>query len=315
MSETFGANIIISKRQSVELREIWPREIDFSDWLASEAGLKMIASYIGIEVEDARRESSPGDFRCDIVGHKLGDENHVVVIENQYNKTDHDHLGKMLTYAAVHDATTGIWISERVSDDHRQVIDWLNSVTPANVNFYLAQIRAYRIDNSAVAPELNVVCRPNLKTKPATTKSGNWNTEFWEDVLDDIKGRKPSFNVQSPGPDSWTAISVGRSGFRIALSITTKQPSIRCELNIDGPPRDSALKLLLAQKDAIENEIGGALEWLGPPETKIARIRRGLNIDPKNPGNRQQIKDWMFEQAELFYRVFRPRIQNLSTEN
>ena len=133
--------MLIGKRQEVSVREVWPLETSFSDWLASDERLELVASEIGVQVENPRRECRDGDFRCDIVGRALGDENHVVIIDNQYNKTDHDHLGKMLTYAAVHSATTGIWISERVSEDHRQVIDWLNSVTPPNASSLIARRR------------------------------------------------------------------------------------------------------------------------------------------------------------------------------
>lgn len=82
-----------------------------------------------MEVEEPQRECRPGDFSCDIVGHLVGDENHRLVIENQFGKTNHDHLGKLLTYAAQHTAMTGIWLSEYVADDHREVIDWLNNFT------------------------------------------------------------------------------------------------------------------------------------------------------------------------------------------
>lgn len=117
-----------------DVRQVWKKENDFSDWLVTEDGVALLAEELGVEIENLTRESRPGDYPCDIVGNRLGDEIHVVVIENQYGKTNHDHLGKLLTYAAVHRAMTGIWISEMISDDHRQVIDWLDENTPPNVN-------------------------------------------------------------------------------------------------------------------------------------------------------------------------------------
>lgn len=110
----------IGKKERVaDVRQVWKKETDFSDWLATPDGTALLAEELEIEVDNLTRESKPGDYPCDVVGNVLGDENHVVVIENQYGKTNHDHLGKLLTYAAVHKATTGIWISETISDDHR----------------------------------------------------------------------------------------------------------------------------------------------------------------------------------------------------
>lgn len=311
----------ISKRREVDLREIWSKETEFSDWLASEVGLDLIASDIGIEVENARRESALGDFRCDIVGHELGDEKHRIVIENQYNKTDHDHLGKMLTYAAVHDATTGIWISERVSDDHRPAIDWLNSITPANVNFYLVQIKAYCIDNSAVAPQLEVVCRPNLdvkiqrdKDKQELSNSQIWNKDFWEDILTHIKGQNPPFNLQSPGVKSWSAIAMGRTGLWLELVTESRNPCIRCEICIKATWRLAAYEQLYAQRAEIENEIGCRLEWLELRGKRFTRIGVRKEIDPKDEINRDEVKRWMNHYATTFYYAFRPRIANLDAD-
>ncbi len=311
----------ISKRQEVAPKEIWSMETQFSAWLASEAGLELIASDIGIEVENARTECAPGDFRCDIVGNALGDENHRIVIENQYGKTDHDHLGKMLTYAAVHEATTGIWISERISDDHRQVIDWLNSITPANVNFYLAQIKAYRIDDSAVAPELDVICRPNLDVKIQRGQSKKelkerhiWRKEFWDDVLPYIKDQNPPFNLQSPGIKYWSAIALGRTDFWLELVTKLRNPCIRCEICIKTPWRLAAYEQLYEQRAEIENEIGCKLEWIALEGKSYTRIGVSKEIDPKDENNRDEIKRWMNHYATAFYRVFRPRIQNLDAD-
>jgi hypothetical protein len=142
----------IGKRQSVNVKDIWKREIDFSNWLVTQEGLELIEQDLEVVMENPRRESRPGDYSCDIVGHALGNEEHVIAIENQWGKTDHDHLGKLLTYAAVHQAMTGIWIAEHASDDHRQVIDWLNQNTPPTVSLYLAEIKAYHIGDSAAGP-------------------------------------------------------------------------------------------------------------------------------------------------------------------
>ncbi len=233
----------IGKRIPVtNLRDIWPKEPDFSDWLITEDGLALIAEDIGVEVEDPLREHGLGDFPCDIVGHALGQPNHKIVIENQFGRTDHDHLGKLLTHAAMHSAMTGIWLAEKVSDDHRKVIDWLNDNTPQTVSLYLAEIRAYRIGDSPAAPQLDVVSRPNLQTKlevgdtNAELKERHiWRKQFWEEILGFIRDQKPPFRVQSPSTDAWTNIAIGRSHFAIALTLTPKRQCIGCELYMTPP--------------------------------------------------------------------------------
>jgi hypothetical protein len=309
----------IARRQRIaNLREIWPKETDFSDWLVTEDGLALIAEDIGIEVEDPRRESCPGDFPCDIVGHALGDENHVIVIENQFGKTNHDHLGKLLTYASTHSAMTGIWMSEHVADDHRKVIDWLNDNTPPTVSLYLAQVQAYRIGDSPAAPQLDVVSRPNVQTKirrgegdPALKERHIWRRDFWEEILEHIKAQNPPFRVQSPGANAWTNISIGRSEFTLGLTLTPKRQCIGCELYIAPSWKEEAFAQLEAQRDVVEREVGEPLQWLPLPDKKVARILLESPLDPRDPKNRDEIKKWMYKQAMAFYKAFHPRVKAL----
>jgi hypothetical protein len=308
----------IARRSLVSLREIWPLETDFSNWLVSEDGIAMIAEDIGINIEDARRECRPGDFPCDVVARIQGDEEHTVVIENQYNKTNHDHLGKLITYASVNNATTAIWISETISDDHRKAIDWLNENTPLHVNFYLAQLQGYRIGNSPVAPQLAVVCRPNVEVKVQREKqsaelSGShaWHSVFWEDVLSFIRKQTPPFNVRNTSSDSWIGFGLGRSGFVLALSVTDKCSRICCQIAIDAPWRLSAFAQLSAQKEQIEQEVGHQLEWLALPEKRISRIKLFGEINPSDDTNREQVKQWMSEKSIAFHHAFSLRIKNL----
>ena len=310
----------IGKRTQVKnLRAIWPTEPDFSDWLATEAGLELITEDIGISLENARLESRPGDYPADIVGNALGDGNHVVVIENQFGKTDHDHLGKLLTYAAMHSAMTGIWISEHISDDHRTVIDWLNENTPTHVSLYLVQLKAYHIGNSATAPQLDVISRPNRKEKigragkeASVSATEKWRLEIWQDVLDYIKDKNPPFSVQSPSDDHWSNISIGRGRFWIGLTLVPSNQRISCELAMNPIWKEEAFAQLLSQKDVIEAEIGSPLNWLPMLGKVSARIRLDTLIDPKNDDNRQAVKDWMYEKSVAFYNAFHDRVKKLN---
>ncbi|HEY3782759.1 MAG TPA: DUF4268 domain-containing protein [Fimbriimonadaceae bacterium] len=308
----------IGKRNRVDVRTLWPKEPQFSDWLITDPGLDLLATDLGIQIENTRRECRPGDFPCDIVGNVLGDENHVVVIENQYGKTNHDHLGKLLTYAAAHKAMTGVWICEQVADDHREVIDWLNVNTPATVSLFLAELKAYRIGTSAGAPQLDVVCRPNLTQKSRFVESDAdrqrhaWRKSFWEEIVPFVERKKPPFNLQRPSTDHWSSISVGRSGFNLAMLLVPRTQSIGIELYINcGTWKDSAFQQLQQEKGAIEHELDSELLWKRMGDKKSARILLESKIDPLNEQNRETIKEWFAEWSVRMYNAFKPRVHAL----
>ena len=255
------------------MREIWPTEPKFSDWLVTDEGLALIADEIGVQIENPRRESRPGDFPCDVVGNLQGEESHIVVIENQFGRTDHDHLGKLLTYAAMHSAMTGIWIAERASDDHRKVVDWLNDNTPPSVSLYLVELGAIRIGDSPVAPELRVVSRPNLQVKATlvTDKIGGlpiqiWRRDFWEDIFEAITAQPPSFPLRSAGTSEYAVVRFGRANIGMSMALIPIAKQVRCDLWISGRNKKGRYAQMLAQRTAIETELGDTLTWEENPD-------------------------------------------------
>jgi hypothetical protein len=240
------------------------------------------------------------------------------VIENQYGKTNHDHLGKLLTYAAVHKAMTGIWISETISDDHRQVIDWLNENTPPNVNLYLVGLKLFRIGDSPVAPQLDVVCRPNEKVKetkggltPGDLERHKWRAEMWERIGEAIRASKPPFRLQKPSHFHWSAIALGRSGFSLNMLLTPKNGSIGIELYGQVSWKMHAFKSLESQKTEIEQEVCSGLQWQNNPDNKSFRILLEANIDPKKPENLEAVKDWFKVNTTLMHKAFKGRVAAL----
>ncbi len=316
------SKIPIGKKEKVnDIRTLWSKETEFSDWLVKEEGIALIAQDIGIEIEDPVRESKPGNFSCDIVAKMLGEENHVVVIENQFNKTDHDHLGKFLTYASVHKAMTGIWIAESVADDHRQVIDWLNENTPPTVNLYLAELKAFRIGDSPAAPQLNILCQPNNTQKflrtdqsPAEIKLHLWRQTFWEEIHAHMYAHNPPFTLQKAGKDHWSSIALGRTGFLLDMLLTPKNKSVAISLIVQPEGwKDIAFEQLEIDKVAIEQEIGCPLQWFPLDGKKSSKIMIEAKIDPTIEGNRQSICEWFNETTPKMYHVFKSRIAALKS--
>ena len=145
--------------RSVQLRDIWPHEAhDFTPWLAE--NLVFLAEALGLDLELEATEKRVGDFRADIVGRNRTD-NSRLIIENQLEKSNHSHLGKILTYAAGLDAATIIWIAEKFRPEHRDVLNWLNRNTSAALQFFGVEIEVFQIADSPYAPEFTVVTDMN----------------------------------------------------------------------------------------------------------------------------------------------------------
>lgn len=320
VSNPHHANMPVGKRSQVKnLRTLWQQETHFSDWLATQDGMDLLAQDLEIEIENPRREGKGANFSCDIVANIVGDESHVVVIENQFGRTNHDHLAKLLTYAAVHRAVVGIWIAEEAADDHRQVIDWLNENTPNTVSLYLAELKAITIGSSPAAPQLDVVCRPNATMKQANAdlsegekKRNQWRLAFWTDIHNRMKSEKLPFRLQKPGEDHWSSIAIGRSGFHIAMLLTPKNQSIVVEVVIKPEGwKDAAFEQLKSQAAEIEKEVGAQLDWrpmLGKGSSKILLEQK---INPKVEANRKAVCDWFAEWTPKMFSAFSNRVKAL----
>ena len=145
--------------QDIKPRAIWPHEArDFTPWLAE--NLIFLAKPLNMELELEATEKRVGDFQADIVCRNRVD-NSRVVIENQFEKSNHAHLGKVLTYAAGLDAATIIWIAEAFRKEHRDVLNWLNRSTHAALQFLGVELKVSQIANSPYAPVFTVVTDMN----------------------------------------------------------------------------------------------------------------------------------------------------------
>lgn len=161
----------LAKLERVSLREIWGDEAkNFTPWLATDEGLGLLGDVIGMDLELIEMEVGVGPYYADILARAAGNDTHKVVIENQLGKTDHDHLGKIITYAAGLGARTLVWVSDRFCDEHREALDFLNENTGEALEFYGLEIRALRIGNSLPAPQFSVIASPNATTKAAREK-------------------------------------------------------------------------------------------------------------------------------------------------
>lgn len=155
-----------------DLREVWPHEAhDFTPWLAKNIGI--LGETLGIDIVIEETESAVGDFNVDIYATDA-ETNKKIIIENQLGDTDHDHLGKLITYASGKDADLVIWMVKKARPEHSAAIEWLNNHTDEGVGFILCEIKLYRIGNSEPAPKFEIVEQPNnwVKNVKASLAAG-----------------------------------------------------------------------------------------------------------------------------------------------
>ena len=230
----------LDQMQRVDLRKVWKHEaLDFTRWLSKEANLNMLGAAVGIELELIETESSVGSFNVDIFAQETG-TGRKIIIENQLEETNHDHLGKVITYAAGKGAEVVIWVVSRARDEHRQAIEWLNQHTDSDFGFFLVEIELWSIGNSLPAPRFNVVEQPNEWTKALKLSEGLSDTErvklsYWTKYRE-IAMNTPRFlkvfSPQKPSKDHWTTLSCGTSAYHMSLLIDTQHGCVGIEFYV-----------------------------------------------------------------------------------
>lgn len=233
-------NYDLGKIETVELRKIWPHEaLDFTKWLAEDENLQLLGDTIGTELELIEVESSVGSFNVDIFANEVG-TSRKVIIENQLEDTNHDHLGKIITYASGKDAEIIVWIVARARDEHRQAIEWLNQHTDNNFGFFLIEIQLWKIGDSKAAPRFHIVEQPNEWTKMVKLSAELTETEraklsYWTQY-NEIAKCNPEFmqlfSPQKPSKDHWTTLRCGTSDYHISLLIDTQKKCIGIEFYV-----------------------------------------------------------------------------------
>ena len=218
-------------KRITDLRTVWPHEAnDFTKWLAEEANLEELGNAVGIDIDLEERESSVGSFSVDLFATENG-TGRKIIIENQLEDTNHDHLGKLITYASGKGAEVIIWIVKRARDEHRQAIEWLNQHTDSNVGFFLVEIELWQIDDSLLAPKFNVVEKPNdwaktLKTIDGLSETDRLKLEFWQAFNDQMAANpdfQHEFNLRKPQPQHWYDLSLGTSAYYVSITSTPRK--------------------------------------------------------------------------------------------
>lgn len=273
----------LGKIEQVSVREVWPHEaLDFTKWLAQDENLAQLGDACSIELELVDTESAVGSFSVDIFAREVG-SGRKVVIENQLEDTNHDHLGKIITYAAGKGADVVIWVVARARDEHRKAIEWLNEHTDEGCSFFLVEIEVWRIGDSPMAPRFHVVESPNEWARAEKTKDGLGETdrvklEYWQ-VCRDLAADNDVFSkVMRPRkalPQHWMDLSVGSSKYHLVLVIDTRRRRIGVEVCATNPGLG---QFVLSCREELEQALGLSGTPYDKKSKGIRFYRDGCNI-------------------------------------
>lgn len=317
----------LGRLSRVDLREIWVSESsDFTPWLAREDNLEILGETLGIDLELEAQEKSVGPFRADILCKDIGTGSWVLV-ENQLERTDHSHLGQLLTYASGLEAATIVWIAARFTEEHRSTLDWLNKITDESFRFFGLEVELWRIGESPAAPKFNIVSKPNDWSRSVAQAARAIDESelsdirlkqrsYWDafhQALDEAAG--PVSGARKPQPQSWMNYSIGRTGFNLGAVMIRPKRQIRAELYITGDQAKSLFHLLLEQKQAIEQELGYELDWEELPTRRDCRISVYMtNVDPEDERDWPRQHEWLAAKVNDFHRVFLNRVRGLDAD-
>jgi hypothetical protein len=311
--------VTLGTLETVETREIWKNEAtDFTPWLAKQENIDLLGKVIGMDLVVESEEKDVGPFRADILCKDVSTDK-LVLIENQLEKTDHKHLGQLLTYATGLKAVNIIWVSTNFVDEHRATLDWLNTITQPEYNFFGIQVALHKIGNSAIAPKFTIISKPNNWSKDILLESGDENIGqirkkemlFWTRLCEKTKSKEDSpLKIRKPRPQNWHNFALGVQGAHLASVCNPRDNTISAEVYISDDK--DLFNTLEKDKDIIEKELGEKLTWELLPHRAASRIRiYKSNFDLDDEANWDQNIDWLITKLEKLYFYFGKKIESL----
>ena len=307
----------LGKLKKADLRKIWKKEAsDFTNWLSEEENLTLLGDEIGIDIKLLQTEASTGRYNVDILAEEEN-TGRKITIENQLEPTNHEHLGKVITYASGFDAEIAIWIVKDVKDEHKRAIDWLNDHTDDKINFFAIKMELWQINDSEYAPKFQVIAKPNEWAK-ALKKSGGQSSltetkimqlDFWNKFKEYAENKGIKIRLRKPRPQHWYDISVGSSDAHISLTMNTQENSVGCEIYI--PDAKELYNELFANKESIEAELKDELNWMELSMKKASRIKISKEADISDADAWETYFKWLKEETEKFQKVFSKYIKKV----
>lgn len=294
----------ISRLTKVQLRDVWKNEAqDFTPWMLANADA--LGEALGMDLDLHKAEHTVGDFSLDLIGVDLATDE-VVIVENQLARSDHSHLGQILTYAGGTNPVNVVWVTEAFRPEHRAALDWLNERTDEGTRFFGVEVSAVRIGDSAYAPLFSLVANPNEWTKEvrgstsaaSSARSHAYQT-FWTIVLEELQRSCPGWTkAKTPSSRQWMTLPSGTSAAVYAL--VWVQESARVEIYLgspDGQTNTRNFETLRSHQVHIETALGEALDWEELPNRKATRISISHPGDFHDHDNWEEQAKWLVSTA------------------
>ena len=308
----------LGRLERVDLRTAWKNEAShFTPWLAEEDNIALLGETIGLELEVQGQEQSVGPFKADILC-KNTEDNSLVLNETQLEKTDHTHLGQLLTYAAGLKAVTLVWIAERFTEEHRAALDWINEITDEGFHFFGLEIELWKIGESPMAPKFNVVVQPNdwaktvqegSKGASTSTPGGQMQLGYWTAFGEFLKAASAPFKPPKPYPSNWMPWGLGRGGVQLQAFVTAERVAVGVDIKSADHP--TWFQKLYAQRSFIEKELGFEMEWEEKPGNKFSSLRVRLPLNMHEQANWPKAHQWMLDRMKAIKVAFQPRVKAL----
>lgn len=327
MNETIPA---LGRIERVDLRQIWASEAgQFTPWLASTANITLLSDAIQIDLEVEAQEKEVGPFRADILCKDTLTGNWVL-IENQLERTDHTHLGQLITYAAGLKAVTIAWIAARFTEEHRAALDWLNEATHEGVRFFGLEVEAWRIGDSIPAARFNVISKPNDWSRQVSggarrleqgelTEARRLQLDFWTAFKAFADEHARRFRPTKPQAQNWITFAIGRTDFNLAAVANLWDSEaqsydgheLRAELLITTERSRECLDRLRKDEAALEKEIGEPLLWHSPEGVKMQRafLRRPVDLEDRDAW--PEYHAWLTSRLDRLHEALQPRVKAL----
>ena len=306
----------LGKLKEIDIRKVWAHEqYDFSDWLAKEENIQYLGDTLNLSLSDVEKEKFVGSYRCDILcKDEITGKN--VIIENQLESTNHDHLGKIITYASGLDAAVVIWIVGNAKEEHASAIEWLNKHTDEEISFFLIEVHAYTIEGSKPAPYFKIIQQPNDFAKQVKSISRNAEMndsqssrlEFWTLFNEILERRGKPFNKRKATVDHGYAVAVGSSRCHISIDLVNRDHIIR--INMWIPDDKELFDSFFSNKEDIEKEVGHPLTWKKSEDKKAAYAYSVIEgLDFNHPDNYENLINKSIEEVLRFKKAFQPYIK------
>lgn len=308
--------------EAQEVREYWEHEAqNFTPWLADVIQSEEISNLedvLGLDVEVVETEKRVGKYNVDILARVVDDEREIV-IENQLEQSDHDHLGKSIAYAAGVDADIIVWIAPRFNDEHRDAVQWMNENSREGVDLFAIRLEVWKIGDSAPAVRLNPIVEPSewkekaQRPQSELSEQDKQREEFWTAFRDRIETEDTPLRARKPNPRHYYSNPIGKAGFHIFFSFDTNGDERSIGLVIDDD--EEGFWQLEAQREEIEAELGDSLVWNEPEETRTGKMRSQIQLRSHGTldgsDRWEEHIDWMLTYGEAFHEIFYDRLQTL----